>query len=158
METLVIIGAILVILGIAGSIIPALPGPILSFLGIVLLFFARGAETISGWHLFVFGALAALLILSDYLAPILGAKLAGSTKKGTYGALIGGLIGIFFLPPLGIFVGAFIGAVAGEYYGGKQTGESLKAGVGVILGSVAMLALQIAYSVAAAIYFFTKIS
>ncbi len=157
METLSIIGSILVVLGIVGSILPAFPGPILSFAGIVLLFIEKGSNEIPAYHLIIFGTLVVLLTIADYLAPILGAKFAGSTKKGTYGAIIGALIGIIFFPPMGIFIGAFIGAVAGEYSAGKIGNEALKAGIGVVLGSIMMIVLQTAYSAAAAIYFFAKL-
>jgi uncharacterized protein YqgC (DUF456 family) len=83
--------------------------------------------------------------------------LAGSGKKGIYGAIIGALIGIFFIPPLGIFLGALIGAVIGEYYSGKRLVESLKAGLGIILTSVVIMAAQIIYALAAAIYYFWKL-
>jgi uncharacterized protein len=158
METILLIGAILVILGIIGSIFPGMPGPIFSFAGIVLLFFVEGSETTSIWYMFVFGILLIFLIFADYLAPILGAKLAGSSKKGIYGAIIGALVGIFFIPPMGIFVGALIGAVIGEYYGRKRLVESLKAGLGIILAGAVMLVAQIVYSVAAAIYYFYNLT
>jgi len=158
MDAITITGAILVVLGIVGSLIPAVPGPALSFAGIALLFFEKGAGEVPIFHLVIFGAIVLLLIVADYLAPILGAKLAGSTKKGTYGAIAGALIGIIFFPPMGIFVGAFIGAVAGEYQSGKKGSAALKAGLGVVLGSLAGIAAQVAYSVFAAIYFFVKLS
>jgi uncharacterized protein len=156
MNTLLYIGAIVVVSGIIGSILPVMPGPILSFAGIVLLFFVKGSETIFIWHLVVFGILLIFLLLADYLAPILGARLAGSSKKGIYGAIFGALIGIFFFPPLGIFIGALAGAFIGEYYSGKKLMESLKAGLGIISGSVVILVAQIVYSVAAAVYYFMK--
>lgn len=157
MDAITITGAILVVLGIVGSLIPAVPGPALSFAGIILLFFEKGSDTVPVFQLIIFGALVVLLVIADYLAPIMGAKLAGSTKKGTYGAIAGALIGIIFFPPMGIFVGAFIGAVAGEYHSGKKGGEALKAGLGVVLGSIAVIAAQVAYSVVAAVYFFMKL-
>jgi hypothetical protein len=158
MEIVLFIGAVLLIFGIIGSVFPGIPGPVLSYAGIVLLFLVKGPEVASIWHLFTFGILLIFLLLADYLAPILGAKLAGSSKKGIYGAIIGALIGIFFIPPLGIFLGALIGAVIGEYYSGKKLVGSLKAGLGVILTSVVIMAAQIIYSLAAAIYYFLKLT
>jgi uncharacterized protein YqgC (DUF456 family) len=152
------IGAVLVIFGIIGSVFPGIPGPVLSYAGIVLLFLVKGSEIASVWHLITFGILLIFLLLADYLAPILGARLAGSGKSGVYGAIIGALIGIFFIPPLGIFIGALLGAFIGEYYSKKRLVESLKAGLGVILTSVVVLAAQIVYSLAAAIYYFLKLT
>jgi uncharacterized protein YqgC (DUF456 family) len=107
--------------------------------------------------LILFGVLMLILIVFDYLAPILGARFFGASKKGIWGAVIGAVLGIVFFPPLGVFLGAFIGAVAGEAYGGKEGAEAFKSGVGVLIGSAFMLALQIIYSVSVAIYFFFKI-
>ncbi|OGP97771.1 MAG: hypothetical protein A2Z39_02425 [Deltaproteobacteria bacterium RBG_19FT_COMBO_46_9] len=157
MGIILFIGAVLVIFGIIGSVFPGIPGPVLSYAGIVILFLVKGPEIASIWHLTAFGILLIFLLLADYLAPILGARLAGSGKKGIYGAIIGALIGIFFIPPLGIFLGALIGAVIGEYYSGKRLVESLKAGLGIILTSVVIMAAQIIYALAAAIYYFWKL-
>ena len=158
MTIILVIGAVLVVLGIIGSVFPGMPGPVLSYAGIVLLFLVKGPETIFIWHLVLFGILLIFLLLADYLAPVLGARLAGSGKRGIYGAIIGALIGIFFIPPLGILIGALVGAVIGEYYSGKRLAESLKAGLGIIVTSVVILAAQIVYSITAAIYYFLKVT
>jgi len=158
MGIVIFIGAALVVLGIIGSVFPGIPGPVLSYAGIVLLFLVKGPETASIWHLIAFGILLILLLLADYLAPLLGARLAGSGKKGVYGAIIGALIGIFFIPPMGILIGALVGATIGEYYSGKRLAGSLKAGLGIILTSVILLAVQIVYSVTAAVYYFLKLT
>lgn len=157
MEILIIIGAVLVVLGIIGSVIPAMPGPLFSFSGIVLLFFAKGGESVSLFSLIIFAVMMAILTIIDYAAPILGARFFGASKKGIIGAIIGALAGIIFFPPLGIFLGAFIGAIIGEIYQGKDFGKSLKAGVGVMLGSVSVIILQTVFSLWMAIYFFIKV-
>jgi uncharacterized protein len=155
METLIIIGAILVILGIIGSIIPAMPGPVLGYIGLWLLFFAKGAGSVSILSLILFGIAMVVLMLLDYLAPIIGARYFGASKKGIIVSVIGAVIGILFFPPLGIFIGAFIGAVLGEIWSGKELDQSLKAGVGVIFGSITIILLQTIYSIVLAVYFFT---
>jgi hypothetical protein len=157
MEALIIIGAILVVLGVIGSVIPAMPGPLLSFSGIVLLFFAKGGETVSLFSLIIFAVAMAILTIIDYAAPILGAKFFGASKKGMVGAIIGALAGIIFFPPLGIFLGAFIGAIIGELYQGKTFEKAARAGAGVMLGSVSVIILQTVFSLWAAIYFFVKV-
>ena len=157
METLIIIGGVLVILGIIGSIVPAMPGPFLSFVGLLLLFFAGGREAVSVGALILFGSLMVILSIIDYAAPILGAKFFGASRKGIWGAIIGGFLGIVFFPPLGIFLGALLGAVIGEMSTGKQLSEATRAGIGVIVGSVSVIILQTIFALAAAIYFFVKI-
>ena len=154
METIIIIASVLMILGIIGSIIPVMPGPIFSFIGLVLLYFGK-PDSISIISLAVFGTMMVILLIAEYIAPILGAKFSGASKDGLIGAILGCLVGIVFFPPVGMFLGAFIGAVIGEMAGGKKSMSSaLKAGVGTILGSVFMIILQIVFSVFAAIYFF----
>jgi hypothetical protein len=156
METLIVIGIILIVLGIVGSIIPAMPGPVLSLAGLVLLYISQGGEAVSLGVIILFGIFAAALVVLDYIAPVLGAKFSGSSKMGVWGAIAGALVGIIFFPPAGIFIGAFIGAVLGEMASGKKFAQSLRAGIGTVLGSVMMIFLQVVYSVCAAVYFFFK--
>jgi hypothetical protein len=157
METLIIIGIVLIILGIIGSLIPAMPGPILSLAALVLLYISKGGDAVSLSVVILFGVFATALIILDYVAPILGAKFSGASKKGTWGAVAGALAGIIFFPPAGIFIGALAGAILGEMADGKKFGKSLKAGFGVVIGSVMTIFLQVVFSVAAAIYFFINV-
>ena len=157
MEILIIIGSILVILGLIGSIVPAIPGPLFSFIGLVLLFISKGAEAVSIGMLVFFGISMLMLTALNYLIPILGARLSGASKKGQWGSVIGALLGIVFFPPLGIFIGALIGAVVGEMHSGKKLNEAMRAGLGVIAGSVMAIILQVVYSLGVTIYFFVKL-
>lgn len=156
MEPLLIIAIILVVLGIVGSVLPTVPGPFLSFIGLVLLFIER-QNSVSVLSLIVFGIGMLVLVLMDYIAPLMGAKFSGATKRGVKAGLLGMLVGLIFFPPLGIFIGAFLGAVIGEAMGGKSPEDSLKAGVGTLLGNVANIVLQTLYSIVLAVYFFIKL-
>lgn len=156
METIMIIALVLMILGVIGSVLPVMPGPIFSFIGLILLYFGK-PDSISIFSLAVFGILTVILIVADYVAPILGAKFSGASKCGLVGAILGCLIGIVFLPPIGMFIGAFVGAVIGEMAEGKNSMGALKAGIGTLLGSVFTIVLQIVFSLSAAIYFFIKL-
>ena len=153
---LIIVGAILTVLGIVGSFIPALPGPIFGYIGLILLYFGKPGA-ISIWSLVIFGIAMLILSLIDYLAPILGAKLSGSSKKGLIGSIAGSLIGIIFFSPLGIFIGALVGAFLGEIIAGKAPEEAVKAGIGTIFGSLAVIILQTIFSLVVAVYFFMKL-
>lgn len=157
MSYLIVIGAFLVIFGILGSLLPTLPGPTLSFVGLLLLFFAKGSEVITVSTLVLFGIATVLLIGLDYIAPIIGAKYFGATKYGIIGAIIGLIVGIAVFFPLGILIGPFIGALIGEMTGGKKVAVAAQAGIGTIFGSVAMTALQTVFSIVVAIYFFIKV-
>ncbi|MFO7807367.1 MAG: DUF456 domain-containing protein [Candidatus Moraniibacteriota bacterium] len=157
MSALIVIGLILVLLGIAGSILPFLPGPILSFTGLFLLFLDQGISEVSSGIILFFGFLLLILILIDYLAPILGARIAGSSKTGIWGAIIGAVAGILFFPPFGILAGAVLGTFAGEYYINSSFKKSIKAVGGVILGGLLVMILQFLYSLIIAVYFVAKL-
>lgn len=156
MNTLIIIGIILVLAGIIGSITPVLPGPAFGFAGLALLFFAKPG-TISVTSLVLFGIGMLLVIVIDYIAPILGAKFSGASKKGLTGSIAGMLIGILFFPPLGMIIGALIGAFLGELAAGKEPEKAIKAGLGTLFGSLAVIVLQTIFSLIAAVYFFIKL-
>lgn len=157
MEYLLILGCLLVLAGVVGSFIPVLPGPAFSFLALLILYFVKGADIMSIQTLFLFGFMMIILAILDYLAPIVGAKTFGATKKGLVGAFIGSILGVFFFPPLGIFFGSFLGAVVAETLNGKILKDALRAGVGTFLGSMAVIVLQVFFSVFVAIYFMIKL-
>jgi uncharacterized protein YqgC (DUF456 family) len=148
-----IAGVALVLAGIAGSVIPVFPGPILAFSGLVFLFFSRNADGVTAAHLAVFGLLVVILTIASYVVPILGARLAGSTRRGVVGAVIGTLLGTVFFPPMGMFVGALLGAVIGEYAVKGQVDQAARAGLGVVVGGLAVIAAEVLFSMAAAVYF-----
>jgi uncharacterized protein YqgC (DUF456 family) len=154
MDTLIIIGALLAIIGVIGSIIPALPGPVLSYGALVLLYVVRGSAGITPLSLSVFGILLILVITLGYAAPIWGAQFSGASKRGLWGAAIGAFLGLIILPPLGLLLGTFLGAMLGELSTGKDGRAALKAGIGTLLGSVMIIALQTLLAVTMASYYF----
>ncbi len=119
--------------GTITTVLPTLPGTpvlVLAALGHRLYFGEKGAA----W--WVIGVLALLMVLAvslDYLATVLGAKKLGATWRGVIGAIVGGLIGLFFSLP-GILLGPFLGALLFEMVGGRGWKASSKAGVGATLG------------------------
>jgi uncharacterized protein YqgC (DUF456 family) len=88
------------------------------------------------------GVLAALTMVLDYILPLAGARKFGSSKRGFWGAFFGMMIGLIFFPPFGLFIGAFIGAVAAELTAGKNQSEAFRAGWGVFMGTMAALAAK----------------
>jgi len=89
----------------------------------------------------------------DYVVPAAGAKKFGASKFGFWGAVIGMLVGIIFFPPLGMIIGAFIGAIVGEMIVGKQTYDALKAGWGVFIGVMFGMLLKLIASGVMTFYF-----
>jgi uncharacterized protein YqgC (DUF456 family) len=152
---LIVIGLLIALVGIIGCIVPALPGPALSFLSLVILSYAKNWEPFGVQFFIVMGGLAALVTFLDYVVPAGGAKKYGASKYGVTGSIAGMLIGFFFLPPLGIFVGAFVGALAGEMLAKRGTRDALRAGWGVFVGIMVGLGLKLAYS-GVALFFYIK--
>jgi len=131
---LIVIGALLQIVGLAGCFLPWLAGPPFNFLGLIFLCLAKGWDTFSPAFLIVMAALTLLTMILDYVLPMAGARKYGSTKRGFWGAFLGMAVGVLFFPPFGMIIGAFIGAVVGELTAGKKNAEAMRAGWGVFLG------------------------
>lgn len=154
LETIaIIIGSIFVLLGIAGCVLPILPGPVLSFLGLLLLALLKQfSPPLTPTLIIIMAILTVVVTIGDYLIPLWGAKRYGATKWGIWGSVIGMAIGIFF-SPFGMLLGAFIGAVTVEWLVQKERGKALKAGWGVFIGSLAGTALKLGVSGMMAYYF-----
>ena len=130
---LIILGAICLLVGLAGCILPMLPGPPIAYIGLFLLHFTSRVQfTLT--QLLIWLAAVVIIQVIDYFIPTMGTKRFGGTKWGTWGCLIGTFIGIFIFPPWGILLGPFAGAVIGELLAGKETRHALRAGFGAFLG------------------------
>lgn len=125
-------GALLMVAGLIGALIPVIPGPLLSFLGLVALHLTLSVE-LSG--LYFYAALVVVAGIIEYLLPLYIGKKAGATRAGIYGGILGTIIGLFFMP-IGLIVGPMIGALAFESMTKRSTGESFKAALGVFLGTI----------------------
>jgi uncharacterized protein len=150
---LLILGIILMLIGIIGCLVPVLPGPPLSFLGIILLHFSRFGEFTPS-ALIIFAAITIVVSILDYIVPIWGTKRFGGSKYGTRGATVGLIIGIF-LGPAGIIIGPFVGAVVGELLFKDDMKYAFKAGFGSLLGFMTGIGLKLAASFVMT-YFFVK--
>jgi uncharacterized protein YqgC (DUF456 family) len=132
---LYVLAALLIVIGIVGTIVPALPGVPVVYLGMFLAAWA-GDFTQIGWvTLTVLGVLTALSLLVDLLASLLGAKRVGASGWALFGAAMGTLVGMFFGIP-GLILGPFVGAVLGELIAGSTLRRSTVVGVGAWLGFV----------------------
>ena len=150
---IVVIGLILALAGIIGCILPIIPGPIFSFLALILLSWIKNWQSFSLTFLIVMASLTALLMILEYIAPALGAKKYGASKYGLWGSVIGMFIGIFFIPPWGMIVGAFVGALVGELLAGKSGKKALRAGWGILIGNVLVIGLKLAFTTVALFYY-----
>jgi uncharacterized protein YqgC (DUF456 family) len=132
--------------GLAGCVIPGVAGPPFSFLGLILLSLAKHWEPFSPGFLLAMASLTILVTALDYIVPAVGARKFGAGKAGFWGAVAGMILGLLFMPPLGLILGAFLGAIVGEMLAGKQTQEALRAGWGVFMGVMTGMLLKLAAS------------
>ncbi len=148
---LLALAIILMIAGIAGCLLPVLPGPPLSYLGLVTLHFTRFAHI--SRNLFIILAVVAIVVtVIDYVVPIWGTRRFGGSKYGIRGATVGLIIGLF-LGPIGIIIGPFIGAVVGELIFRDDMKYALRAGFGSLLGFLTGVGLKLAASLLITFYF-----
>lgn len=139
-----ILAALLVLVGLAGSVLPALPGVPLVFTGLFIAAWAGDFARVSWPTLLLLGLLTLLSFVIDFAATALGAKRVGATRLAIVGALLGTLAGVF-LGLAGLIIGPFLGAVVGELLSHGQVQQAARAGVatwmGLIFGTLAKLAL-----------------
>ena len=142
-----LLAALLVVAGIVGTVLPALPGAVLVFAGLLLAAWADGFVHVGTLTLVGLGVLAALSYAVDFAATALGAKKLGASRRALVGAALGALVGLFFGLP-GVLLGPFIGAVLGELSERRDLVQAGRAGVGawlgLVLGAGAKLALVMA--------------
>jgi len=149
----IVISSILMLLGLAGSILPILPGPPLSFIGLFLLALLKHfSPPLTPTLLIILAIVTILVIVMDYIIPLLGAKRYGASKWGVWGSVLGMAIGIFW-SPFAMLLGAFVGAVVVEWLIGKKKGEALRAGWGVVMGTLLSTILRLGVSGMMTYYF-----
>ncbi len=146
---LLIIGILLILTGLLGCIVPVLPGPPLSFIGLLLLRFthyvAAGEMVHFDTLLWILGSAALVVTILDYVVPVWGTRRYGGSRAGTWGATAGVLAGLFFAPA-GLIIGPFLGAVIGELLSGKDQRTSLRSGFGSFLGVLTGVVLKLIVS------------
>jgi uncharacterized protein YqgC (DUF456 family) len=148
---LLILGIIFMIIGIIGCLVPVLPGPPLSFLGLILLHLTRFGQFTPA-TLIALGVITVVVTVLDYFVPVWGTKRFGGSKYGTKGATIGLIVGLF-LGPLGIILGPLIGAFIGEMIFKDDLSYAFKAGFGSLLGFLTGIGLKLAASFVMTFYF-----
>jgi hypothetical protein len=138
-----IVAITLIVVGVIGTVLPALPGAILVFAGVALGAWIDDFMRISGWTLLVLGILTLLAWVIDYVAAVLGAKKAGASRQALIGAAIGtvagvftGFVGLIFLP--------LVGAVVGEYFAQRELHRAGRVGIATWLGMLVGTVLKVA--------------
>jgi len=150
-----IVGLIILIIGVVFSVLPIIPGQVLSW-GALLILQLQSNPPFTARFLAIWALITAAVTLLDYVVPIWGTKKLGGTKTGIWGATIGLIVGIFFFPPFGLIIGPFVGAYVGELLAGKDSRVAFKSGLGSFLGFVAGTMMKLAISIIMGYYFFVN--
>jgi hypothetical protein len=137
-----ILAVALVAAGLLGIVLPALPGHVLIFVGLVLAAWADGFSRVGFWTLAIIGAIALASYTIDFAAAALGVRRLGATPRAMTGAALGTLLGLFFGLP-GIVIGPFLGAVVGELTATRSVTRAGKAGMAAWIGFVVGVAIKV---------------
>lgn len=158
MTGLEILAIILALVGIVGSIVPGLPGPPLSWLGMLLVFFAKsagpGGEPMTTTYLFVWLAIVTVVTVVDYILPAWMTRLTGGHKPASVGAIVGLFAGMF-IPPVGMILGSLLGAFLAELFVvDNGVWNAFKASLGAFLGFILTTGLKLICSGVMCYYIF----
>lgn len=127
-----VLGIILMLVGLAGCILPFLPGPPLCYLAL-LIQQLQSTPPYTTKFLLIWAGITVLITGLDYVIPLYGTKKFGGTRYGLWGCVIGLIAGLW-LGPFGLIVGPFVGAFAGELVGNAASGHALRAALGSFVG------------------------
>ncbi len=141
-----IIVAVLLFVGLVGSLLPFVPGPALILLGALVQGFATSFHPIGPWRLVILTILTILAQGLDYIAGLFGTRTFGGSGWAIAGAIIGGMVGFFF-GLVGLVVGPILGAILGELLKKGELGQSLKAGLGTLIGMLLGVVARFTFAV-----------
>lgn len=131
--TLLIISILIMLVGLAGVLLPFLPGVPLAWVGFFIYDYGTNFEVLPHYASLIFFILMVLSVIMEFALPILGAKKYQASKKGLVGAALGLLIGPFVFNIVGVIIGPLIGAIIGELLAGKQQ-QAFRSGLGTFIG------------------------
>jgi len=143
------------LIGIIGCLLPLLPGPPISYVGLLLLQL-RSDPPYTSEFMWCWASIVLLLFILDYLIPIYGTKRFGGTKYGLWGCMVG-LIAGFWFGPVGIVAGPFFGALLGEWIGRRNSNQAMKAAIGSFVGFLLGTVIKLVASVVMLYYFITAL-
>ena len=151
-----IIAVLVILIGVVGCLLPFLPGPPLSFVGLLIMQL-RSDHPFTSRFLWIWAIVTVVISVLDYIIPLYGTRKFGGTKYGVWGCTIGLILGLF-IPPWGLIFGPFLGAFVGELMANSSTENAWKAAtgsfIGFLFGTLLKLVccfLMLYYAVAAAI-------
>jgi uncharacterized protein len=142
-----LLAGVMILVGVLGIVLPALPGVPLVFAGMWLAAWAGDYQQVGATTVAILAVLAVLSLGIDLLGTLLGAKRVGASPLALVGAAVGTVAGLFF-GIVGIFVGPFVGALVGEFLHGRKVGHAARVGAGTWIGIVIAAALKLALAFA----------
>lgn len=158
MEGLLILFSIVLIAGgIIFSILPPFPGPLLSYLALVITHHISDETGVSTTSFIIWGILGALIIVGDFILPIAATRRFGGTKSGIIGGMIGTIGGLILPIPFGIIIGPLLGAIIGDLYGGNHIRSAFKSGFGSLLGFLLATSIKLTFSIILGVVVLLKI-
>lgn len=153
---LIVFSGICIAAGIVGCIIPVLPGPPLSYAGLLLLQFSS-KHPFTAKFLIIYGILTVLVTVLDFVIPVYSTKRFKGSKYGVMGSALGLILGVFFFPPLGIIIGPIFGAFLGELLFNKTSEKAIKSAIGSFLGFLGGMSLKLILTIIMAYHFITNV-
>lgn len=153
---LMILSGTCMVVGIMGCILPVLPGPPVSYAGLILLQLTS-RHPFTTIFLIMFATLTILVTILDYVIPVYGTKKLQGSKYGIWGSALGLFIGLIFFPLPGIIIGPLLGAFLGELISGKKPDKALRSSLGSFLGFLAGAAIKLILSLVMAYYFIVNV-
>lgn len=153
---LVALSLLLILLGLLGSFLPVLPGPLTSWFGFLVLYFSNGIN-ISTTFLVVTFIVALLIWALDYIIPAIGTKRFGGSRSGMIGTTLGLIVGILSPIPFGIIIGPFVGAIIGELLYQNDLQRATKAAFGSFIGFITSTFLKFIVAIIYLGFFVVKV-
>lgn len=144
-EIMVGFGVLFIIAGLIGCVVPILIGPLLSFAGLMLLHLSKYGD-FSNALLITIGVMALVSSIVDNILPVIGVQQTGGSKRAVTGSMIGLIVGIFILPPLGLIIFPFFGALIAELSAGRKVTDAIKTSFGSFIGLMIGIVLKLAVS------------
>ena len=141
-------GYLLMLVGLAGTLLPLIPGTPLILIGATVHAAVGGFSSDDVRMIVILALLAAGAQLGEYVAGAWAARRGGASWQGVVGAVLGGLVGLFALPVVGVLIGPLVGAILGELLSGKKSREATRAGLGALIGVLGGILLQFAVGLA----------
>jgi uncharacterized protein len=152
-----ILATVVFVVGLIGTVLPVLPGPVLIYGGMILYGAMTNFASLDSRFYLVQGIALAVVLAVDFVASAVGTKLFGGSKQAAIGAIIGTVLALFFLGPLGLVIGPFAGAVAVELLRGMNPSAAIRVGFGTLIGALGGTLFKLCAAVVMIVYFFMRV-